>query len=92
MIEPEVAFNDINDNMDLGEACLKYCIEYVMKHAAADLQFLHERKKNPSILRPLRRIFNRAQLETTEIHLLRGILSIIGLRLNEGKYRKGEGG
>lgn len=46
-----------------------------------DLQFLHERKKNPSIIRRLKRIFNRAQLETTEIHLLRGILSVIGLRL-----------
>lgn len=52
------------------------------------LQFLHERKKSPSILRRLRRIFNRAQLETTEIHLLRGILSVIGLRL-QGK-RQGD--
>lgn len=53
-----------------------------------ELQFLHERKKSPSILRRLRRIFNRARLETTEIHLLRGILSVIGLRL-QGK-RQGD--
>ena len=32
MIEPEVAFNDIKDNMDLGEACLKYCIQYALDH------------------------------------------------------------
>ena len=53
MIEPEVAFNDINDNMDLGEACLKYCIEYVMKHAAGDLQFLHEREINEDKQKPM---------------------------------------
>ncbi|MGI9213908.1 MAG: RNA methyltransferase [Methylococcaceae bacterium] len=45
------------------------------------LQFLHPRKNTPSITRRLRRIFNRAQLESAEIHLLRGILSVIGLRI-----------
>jgi TrmH family RNA methyltransferase len=45
-----------------------------------DLQFLHARKQSTSILRRLRRLFNRSQLEKTEIHLLRGILSVINLR------------
>ena len=53
MIEPEVAFNDIKDNMDLGEECLKYCIEYVMKHAESDLQFLHEREINEDKQKPM---------------------------------------
>ncbi len=48
-----------------------------------DLKFLHERKQSPSIMRRLRRIFNRTQLEPAEIHLLRGILSVIGLRLKD---------
>ncbi len=46
-----------------------------------DIQFLHPRKNTLSLLRRLRRIFNRARLETTEIHLLRGILSVVGLRI-----------
>jgi len=37
--------------------------------------FLHERRSSPSIMRRLRRIFNSAQIEAQEIHLLRGILT-----------------
>lgn len=44
MIEPEVAFNDLHDNMDLGEDFLKYCVLYAMDHCADDLNFLHERE------------------------------------------------
>lgn len=43
MIEPEMAFYDINDNMDLAEAMLKYLITYVLEHCADDLQFLNDR-------------------------------------------------
>ena len=34
MIEPEVAFADLNDNMDLAEGLLKYCISQVIEHCA----------------------------------------------------------
>jgi len=44
MIEPEVAFNDLTDNMDLGEDFLKYCINYALEHCQDDLNFLHERE------------------------------------------------
>lgn len=44
MIEPEVAFNDINDNMDLAEEMLKYICQYVMENCADDLKFLSERE------------------------------------------------
>lgn len=44
MIEPEVAFNDLFDNMELAEDCLKYVIRYVMEHCKDDLQFLHDRQ------------------------------------------------
>ncbi len=40
MIEPEVAFADIYDNMDLAEELLKYCLGYVKEHASEDLKFL----------------------------------------------------
>jgi asparaginyl-tRNA synthetase len=43
MIEPEVAFNDLNDNMDLAEDMLKYLISYALEHCAEDLAFLDER-------------------------------------------------
>ncbi|MDR1371649.1 MAG: asparagine--tRNA ligase [Dysgonamonadaceae bacterium] len=40
MIEPEVAFNDINDNMDLAEDFLKYVISYALEHGRDDIDFL----------------------------------------------------
>ena len=43
MIEPEVAFNDLNDNMDLAEDLLKYLIQHVMEHCQEDLDFLEQR-------------------------------------------------
>lgn len=40
MIEPEVAFNDIIDNMDLAEDFLKYLINYALENCSDDIQFL----------------------------------------------------
>ena len=44
MIEPEVAFSDLNDNMDLGEDFLKFCVSYALEHCSDDLEFLHNRE------------------------------------------------
>ena len=41
MIEPEMAFYDIQDNMDLAEEFLKYLIKYTLDHCADDLEFLN---------------------------------------------------
>ena len=41
MIEPEVAFNDINDNMDLAEDFIKYLVQYALDNNMDDLQFLN---------------------------------------------------
>ncbi len=43
MIEPEVAFNDLNDNMDLAEDMLRFVIGYALEHCADDLQILEDR-------------------------------------------------
>jgi len=43
MIEPEMAFHEISDNMDLAEEMLKYLINYVLENCIDDLQFLNER-------------------------------------------------
>ena len=43
MIEPEVAFNDLFDNMDLTEDFLKYICNYILENCAEDLNFLDQR-------------------------------------------------
>ena len=43
MIEPEVAFNDLEDNMNLAEKFLKYCIKYCLDNCQEDLNFLDKR-------------------------------------------------
>ena len=43
MIEPEMAFYDITDNMDLAEEFVKYCINYALEHNIDDIRFLSER-------------------------------------------------
>jgi asparaginyl-tRNA synthetase len=52
MIEPEVAFADLEDNMDLAEAMLKYCIQYILDNCREDLQFLAERKAEEDKQKP----------------------------------------
>ncbi|MBI3510358.1 MAG: asparagine--tRNA ligase [Bacteroidetes bacterium] len=42
MIEPEMAFYDINDNMDLAEEMLKYLVNYALHHCKDDVQFLND--------------------------------------------------
>ncbi|NVO86587.1 asparagine--tRNA ligase [Hymenobacter terrestris] len=42
MIEPEVAFNDLQDNMDLAEDFLKSLVRYALAHCEDDLKFLNE--------------------------------------------------
>lgn len=43
MIEPEMAFYDIDDNMDLAEEFIRYVIGYALEHCREDLEFLHQR-------------------------------------------------
>jgi asparaginyl-tRNA synthetase len=42
MIEPEMAFYDIFDNMDLAEDMLKYLMQYALDHCLDDLEFLNK--------------------------------------------------
>jgi len=43
MVEPEMAFYDINDNMDLAEDMLKYLVKYALDNCIEDLKFLEKR-------------------------------------------------
>lgn len=51
MIEPEMAFYDITDNMDLAEDFLKYLIQYALDHCMDDLEFLTNLYDNDLIVR-----------------------------------------
>ena len=42
MIEPEMAFADLDDNMELAEDMLKYVINYVMEHAPEEMNFFNQ--------------------------------------------------
>ena len=52
MIEPEVAFADNNDNMDLAEEMLKYCINYALENCEEDLMFLNNRLQDEDKQKP----------------------------------------
>ena len=42
MIEPEMAFYEIEDNMDLAEEFIKYCVRYALDNCMDDLRFLND--------------------------------------------------
>ena len=62
MIEPEVAFNDLDDNMDLAEDFIQNVIKYTMDHCAEDLKFLESRLIEEEKVKP--------QTERSEMNLL----------------------
>lgn len=62
MIEPEMAFYDLNDNMDLAEALLKYTIRYAIENCAEELAFLRDRQLEEEKQKP--------QAERSELDLL----------------------
>jgi asparaginyl-tRNA synthetase len=62
MIEPEMAFCDLNDNMDIAEEMLKYLIGYALEHNREDIEFL--------TLRLLEEEKQKPQQERSEMTLL----------------------
>ena len=42
MVEPEIAFADLNDNMNLIEDMIKYCIDYVLENAPEEMAFFNK--------------------------------------------------
>ncbi len=51
MIEPEMAFYDIKDNMDLAEEFIKYCVQWALDNCMDDLEFLNKMIDNELIER-----------------------------------------
>ena len=52
MIEPEMAFYDLKDNMDLAEEMLKYLAGFALENCEDDLKFLDERERNEEKANP----------------------------------------
>jgi len=65
MVEPEVAFNDLNDNMDLAEEFLEHIVQSVLKHRMPELELLERNTKFlENVRRPLPRITYDQAVET----------------------------
>lgn len=52
MIEPEVAFNELAENMELAESFVKFVINYALNNCKDDLAFLDQRFQNEEKLKP----------------------------------------
>src|SRR5476651_883288 len=63
MIEPEMAFYDLTDNMDLAEALLKYVISYALTNNAEDIEFLSKRLAEEEKQKPQQ---DRSDMSLTE--------------------------
>ena len=67
MIEPEMAFYDINDNMDLAEDFIKHLVQYALDNCFDDIKFLNDRY-DPELIERLRGVIGTefVRLEYTE--------------------------
>ena len=65
MIEPEMAFYDLNDNMDLAESFVKHILDYILKECEEDLKFLEERLLKEESQKP--------QIERSDLSLIEKI-------------------
>ncbi|TRX57741.1 asparagine--tRNA ligase [Fulvivirga sp. M361] len=69
MIEPEMAFYDIHDTMDLAEEFLKYLANYALAHCKSDLEFLDKRATEEEKSKP--------QVERNELSLLERLQFVV---------------
>lgn len=78
MIEPEMAFYDLEDNMDLAEAFIQYLIGYVMENNREDLEFLAQRQAEEEKQRP--------QAERSELGLIEKLEFVLNNRFERISY------
>ncbi len=93
MIEPEVAFNDLNDNMDLAEEMLKYICQYVMTNCADDLKFLNDRDAQEQQSKPQNErnemgLIERLQFVTQNDFQRITYTEAINVLMNSNHYKK----
>lgn len=78
MIEPEMAFYDLEDNMDLAESFIRYLIQYVMEHNREDLEFLAQRLADEEKQKP--------QAERSEMGLIEKLEFVVNNRFERITY------
>jgi asparaginyl-tRNA synthetase len=78
MIEPEMAFYDLEDNMNLAEAFIQDIIRYVMEHNAEDLEVLHQRLAEEEKTKP--------EAERAEMGLLDKLAFVVNNRFERITY------
>ena len=80
MIEPEVAFFDLQDNMDLAEEMLQYIISFALEHCADDIQFLKERQEQEEQSKP--------QQERSTMDLISKLRFVVDNKFQRLKYEE----
>ena len=93
MIEPEMAFSDIEDNMNLAEEFIQYLIQYVMKNNKEDLEFLNQRLADEEKQKPQNERNEMSLLEKLEFVMNNQFERItyteaIDILLNSPAYKK----
>ncbi|WP_250435346.1 asparagine--tRNA ligase [Hanstruepera flava] len=78
MIEPEVAFMDLDGNMDLAEDFMKYVLKYVLEHNSDDLAFLEKRLLDEEKTKP--------QAERSEMSLIEKIKFVVDNNFKRVSY------
>jgi aspartyl/asparaginyl-tRNA synthetase len=81
MIEPEMAFYDIQDNMQLATDLLQYLVKYALDNCKDDLEFLHKRAQDEENTKP--------QDQRSELRFIGTPALCYGKRISETKlYRR----
>ncbi len=78
MIEPEMAFCDLEDNANLAEEFIQYLIRYVMEHNADDLEFLRQRLLEEERSKP--------QTERSEMDLIQKLQFVVDNKFERITY------
>lgn len=78
MVEPEMAFHDLEDNANLAEEFIKYLINYALQNNAEDLQFLDQRLTEEEKSKP--------QAERNEIDLLDKLRFVVDNKFERVTY------
>lgn len=70
MIEPEIAFADLNDNMDCAEAYLKYIFKYILDNCQEDMQFF-DKYISQGVIERLQHVINTPFERATYTYAIR---------------------
>ena len=95
MVEPEVAFNNLEDNIDLAEDFLKYVIQYVLDKCKDDLEFLdkrfaEEQKQKPEKERAKEGLIEKLENVVAKIFKRVSYTEAIDILLNSKENKKGK--